>query len=108
MIFESFVSCLQRCFIYCGHELGFADDENPAISSTPADISQSTDATLATAVVTWTPPTASDNSGAVTLTSSHNPGDTFSLGVTTVTYTAVDAASNMVTDSFMVTITGKH
>ena len=106
---EDFVSCSQRGLIqHFVHQLGFADDEDPVISGTPADISQSTDATLDTAVVTWTPPTASDNSGMVTLTSTHNSGDTFPLGVTTVTYTAVDAASNMVTDSFMVTITGKQ
>ena len=86
----------------------FSDDEDPVISSTPSDISQSTDAGVANAVVTWTPPTASDNSGMVTLTSSHNSGDTFPLGATTVTYTAVDRDFNMVTNSFMVTITGKH
>ena len=89
-------------------KLDFADDEDPVISGTPSAISQSTDATVATAVVTWTPPTASDNSGSYTLTSSHDSGDTFSLGPTTVTYTAVDDAGDMVTDSFTVTITGKH
>ena len=104
---EDFVSRWQCGLIYFV-QLGFADDEMPVISSTPADISQSTDATLATAVVTWSAPTANDNSGVVTLTSTHNPGDTFSLGATTVTYTAVDAAANMATDSFTVTITGKH
>ena len=86
----------------------FADNQTPVISGTPADIVQSTDATVATAVVTWTPPTASVNSGFVTLTSSHNPGDTFGLGTTTVMYTAVDDAGNEVTDSFMVTVIGKH
>ena len=100
------VSCFRRGLIYFVQQLGFADDEYPVISSTPIDISQSTDATVATAIVTWTHPTASDNSGMVTLTSSHNPGDTFNLGATTVTYTAVDAAANQVTDSFTVTITG--
>ena len=104
---EDFVSCWQ-CGLIFFVQLGFADDEDPVISSTPADISQSTDATEANAVVTWTPPTASDNSGVVTLTSTYNPGDTFSLGATTVTYTAVDAAANLVTDSFIVSITGKH
>ena len=84
------------------------DTTPPVISGTPSDISQSTDATVATAVVTWTPPTASDDSGTYTLTSSHNSGDTFNLGPTTVTYTAVDDAGNMVTDTFTVTITGKH
>ena len=88
--------------------LDFADDEDPVISGMPSAISQSTDATVATAVVTWTPPTASDNSGTYTLTSSHNSGDNFNLGATTVTYTAADAAGNTVMDTFTVTITGKH
>ena len=104
----NFVSCSQHGLIYFVQQLGFTDGEKPVISSTPSDISQSTDATVATAVVTWSPPTASDNSGVVTLTSTHDPGNTFYLGATTVTYTAVDAAANQVTDSFMVTITGKH
>ena len=104
---EDFVNCLQHGLIYFVQQLGFADDEKPVISSTPADISQSADCAVTTAVVTWSPPMASDNSGVVTLTSSHDPGDTFSFGATTVTYTAVDAAANLVTDSFMVTI-GKH
>ena len=104
---EDFVSYSQRGLI-CFVQLGLADVEKPVITSTPADISHSTDATVATAVVTWSSPTASDNSGVVTLTSTHDPGNTFYLGATTVTYTAVDAAANQVTDSFMVTITGKH
>ena len=105
---EDFVSCSQHGLIYFVQQLGFADGEKPVINSTPADINQSTDAIVATAVVMWSPPTVSDNSGVVTLTSTHDPGNTFYLGSTTVTYTAVDAAANQVTDSFMVTITGKH
>ena len=87
-------------------QLGFADDEDPVISGMTSAISQPTDASVATAVVTWTSPTASDNSGTYTLTSSHYSGDTFSLGATTVTYTAADTAGNTVTDTFTVTITG--
>ena len=87
-------------------QLHFADDEDPVISGTPSAISQPADSTVGTTVVTWTPPTASDNSGTYTLTSSHDSGDTFSLGATTVMYTAVDAAGNTVTDTFTVTITG--
>ena len=86
----------------------FSDHEVPIIFGIPADIIQSTDNGVATAVVAWTLPTANDNSNKVTLTSSHNPGDIFSLGVTTVTYTAVDPDSNLMTDSFTVTIEGKR
>ncbi|XP_072026508.1 uncharacterized protein [Amphiura filiformis] len=80
------------------------DNESPSISGLPANINQSTDVGLATAVVTWSEPTASDNSGSVTFSSSHSSGDTFSIGDTIISYTATDAASNQVQDIFTVTI----
>ncbi len=74
----------------------------------PSNINANTDSGLATAVVSWTAPTASDYSGgSVTLTSTHNPGGTFSIGTTTVTYTATDPSGNEATASFTVTVTGK-
>ena len=73
----------------------------------PADVTQNTDSGSSNAVVTWTEPAADDNSGDVTLTSSHSPGDTFAIGTTTITYTAVDSSSNTVTDTFTITINGK-
>ena len=84
----------------------FTDNGNPVISDLPDDITQNTDSELSTAVVTWTEPTATDNSGSVTLTSSHNSGDMFSIGITTVTYTATDGASNTVIVMFTVEIIG--
>ena len=80
------------------------DDENPAIAGMPADITQTADADLCSAVVTYTAPTASDNCGVSTFTSTHNSRDTFAVGTTTVTYTATDAASNMIA-SFDVIVT---
>ena len=73
-----------------------------------ADVTQNTDSGVSNAVVTWTEPTADDNSGDVTLTSSHSPGDIFAIGITSVTYTAVDSSSNTVTDTFTITVNGKH
>ena len=58
-----------------------------------------------TLAVSWTSPTASDNSEIVTLTSTKMPGDEFDLGITTVTYTAVDPSNNMVMRDFTVTLT---
>ena len=81
------------------------DDENPAIAGMPADITQTADADLCSAVVSYTAPTASDNCGVSTFTSTHNSGDTFAVGTTTVTYTATDAAGNTVSASFDVIIT---
>ncbi|MFT5107833.1 MAG: hypothetical protein ACI9UA_003468, partial [Pseudoalteromonas tetraodonis] len=80
------------------------DSEKPVISGAPNDIVTTTEPGLATAAVAWTPPTATDNVGVVSLTSSHPPGNVFSVGVTTVTYTATDTASNVCTDSFTVTV----
>ena len=54
--------------------------------------------------MTWTPPTAMDNSGGeVTVISSHNPGDQFSVGTTQVTYTFRDFAGNQAQCSFTIT-----
>ena len=68
-----------------------------------------TDTSLPNATVSWTPPTASDNSGeAVTLTSDYSPGDTFPIGTTTVTYTATDTYGNTATSIIIVIVTGKY
>ncbi|MNS10466.1 HYR domain protein [compost metagenome] len=75
----------------------------PVLAGMPSNITQASDAGSCDAVATWTAPTASDNCG-VTVTSSHNPGDTFPLGMTTVTYTATDAAGNTDVESFTVTV----
>ena len=81
-----------------------SDTQSPSITGTPADITQTADPETCTTNVTWTPPTTADNCS-TTLTSSHNPGDSFSVGSTTVTYTSTDAASNVTTSSFTVTVT---
>lgn len=80
------------------------DTEKPVISGIPGDIVTTTDPGLPTAVVSWTPPTASDNIAVTSFTSTHDPGDAFPAGVTTVAYTATDAAGNVCTDSFTVTV----
>lgn len=56
------------------------------------------------AIVNWTPPVASDNCAVDTVYSTHAPGDYFPVGVTTVTYTAEDAAGNSTDCSFNVTV----
>ena len=70
------------------------------------NITRNTDTGLATAAVTWTSPTASDNSGSVILTSSHEPGEDFPIGVTAISYTAADNYSNVITESFIITVKG--
>ena len=82
------------------------DNENPVIAGCPTDQSFDTDAGVATATVSWTEPTAEDNSGTQSLTSTHLPGATFSIGTTAVTYTSEDDAGNTDTCTFNVIITG--
>ncbi|MFC4723579.1 HYR domain-containing protein, partial [Geojedonia litorea] len=91
--------------VQCSFDVTITDDDNPVISGCPSNISQGTDASGCNAVVNWTAPTAADNCGVTSFTSSHNSGATFPIGTTTVTYTAVDAAGNSVQCSFDVTIT---
>lgn len=83
------------------------DVEAPVILNIPADITEILDSSSSTVVVTWTEPSAIDNSGEVTLTSSHASGSAFPVGDTTVTYTAVDGSSNEKTQSFNVRIQGQ-
>ncbi len=76
----------------------------PIIASCPGDITINSNTTGCAAIVSWTPPTVTDNCVGVTMTSSHAPGSVFPLGTTTVTYTAIDAGLNTVTCTFTVTV----
>lgn len=80
------------------------DTEAPVISNTPSPVTTVNDAGQCGAVVTWNAATASDNCTA-TLTSTHNSGDLFPVGTTTVMYIATDASGNADTTSFTVTVT---
>jgi hypothetical protein len=77
----------------------------PSIQFTPSNIAINNAAGTCGNVATWGVPTASDDQGCVTLTSTHNTGATFPVGVTTVTYTATDAQGLTATSSFTVTVT---
>ncbi len=56
--------------------------------------------------VSWTPPTATDNCGTPSVVSSHDPGDSFPVGMTVVTYTATDNCGNTAVCTFKVTVNG--
>uniref|UniRef100_UPI0026374AF9 HYR domain-containing protein n=1 Tax=uncultured Polaribacter sp. TaxID=174711 RepID=UPI0026374AF9 len=85
-------------------EVTINDIENPIISDTPSDITQNNDEGLCGAVITWTAPTVSDNASIASYVSSHNSGDLFPVGSTTVTYTATDNYGNETISSFEVTV----
>ncbi len=81
------------------------DDEDPEIENMPLDITMTAEAGLCGASVTWVAPTADDNCDNVILTSTHQPGDFFAVGMTEVTYTAADDDDNTSSASFLITIT---
>ena len=86
--------------------LFLSDIEGPVIVNCPSDQTGDTDDRSPTGTVTWTPPTTTDNSGIVSLTSSHLPGDSFGIGSTAVIYTSTDSSFNTVICTFNVDITG--
>ena len=60
-----------------------------------------------TALVNWTEPVATDNSGvAPTVTSNYQSPQRFSQGTHVITYTAVDQSGNKATCTFTVYVTG--
>ena len=88
----------------CTFTVTVTDGQAPTYSNCPADIQTSTDLDLATATVWWTAPTATDNVQVLSETSTAAPGDSFALGLTTVTYTATGASDLVATCTFDVTV----
>ena len=88
----------------CSFTVTVNDDEAPVITNCPADIVQGSDPGQCGAVVTWTVPDTSDNCGIVVYMASHNPGDYFPVGNTTVSYYVEDAAGNSAMCVFVVTV----
>jgi gliding motility-associated-like protein len=80
------------------------DTIKPLISNCVPNIFSTTDVTGCTTVINWTAPTAADNCNVDSLVSSHNPGDVFALGTTTVTYIAYDPSLNTDTCSFNIVV----
>jgi len=81
------------------------DETAPSFDSVPTEITATTEAGTCSASVTWPDATASDHCSPVTITYDHASGSNFSLGTSTVTATATDAASNTQQVSFSVVIT---
>ena len=77
---------------------------DPVIDECPGDLVVSTGTASCDAMVNWTPPKASDNCGIASFSSTHDPGDTFPLGMTTVTYTATDKNGNAAKCTFQVEV----
>jgi hypothetical protein len=87
------------------------DVELPVIINLPVDIAQTNDLGTCGAIVTWPQVLVVDNCGAggginatLTLSSNHQSGETFPIGVTNVIYTATDSHGNKATGSFNVIV----
>ena len=82
------------------------DNEDPKVSSVPADITVNTRSGECFAFVTFAAPTASDNCPGVEIAQTSGPlsGRAFPVGSTTVRFTATDASGNTDDESFTVTV----
>lgn len=72
------------------------DTQPPIFASCPDNITLVLDEGETTTAVDWTPPVAVDNCGldGITVSGSNDPGDSFGVGETMVTYTAEDGSGN--------------
>ncbi|XP_072026616.1 uncharacterized protein [Amphiura filiformis] len=76
-----------------------SDPGPPKLTDMPHDITKIVNGSSVS--VSWTPPTVSNYvPSMVTLTSTHDPGDNFTVGQTTVTYTATDKSGREDEESF--------
>ncbi len=81
-------------------------DGQPPVISCPGNISASPPAGQNSAVVTYPPPTATDNLPGVSTACTPASGSTFPVGITTVTCTATDSGGNRASCSFTVGVGG--
>lgn len=85
-----------------------AEDNPPEVINCPENIAQVAPVGAVTMSVTWEEPTAIDDNGEVTTTTSGMPGDLFVVGVTaTVIYTFMDNAGQTSVCLFTVTVVGR-
>ena len=87
----------------CTYTVTVVDNEDPIITC-PNDISMTVPGCDGGSIVSFPIPTFVDNCPMVNYTCTHNSGDFFPCGTTTVTCTATDMAGNTHTCSFDITI----
>ncbi|MBX7242026.1 MAG: HYR domain-containing protein [Bacteroidia bacterium] len=89
----------------CQFSVTVTDNQPPVLTNCPSNISQFNDPNICGAAVTWVAPGATDNcSVTVTQTGGLSSGSVFPIGLSTVAYTATDAAGNTATCQFTITI----
>ncbi len=87
----------------CSFTVTVVDATPPAFFNCPT-IVDVTAGPSCNAAATWTEPLGIDNCVFVAVTKTHSPGQTFPLGDTEVTYTAMDGAGNSATCKFTVRV----
>lgn len=79
------------------------DQIKPTITNIPEKITVQLEDNDCEEIVTWTTPQFGDNCG-YAVSSTHQPGDSFETGVTTVTYTVTDGSGNATQASFEIEV----
>ncbi len=90
--------------VNCLFSVTVSENVPPVIAGCPMDQVFILPASRCDTLVTWTPPTATDNCALDSLTTTNQPGTTFSTGTHLVTYTAFDATGNTSICTFTVTV----
>ena len=88
----------------CFSTITVVDNIAPEFTLCPFDIVIQPDSSNCNPYASWNTPIATDNCAVTSLTSNFQSGNSFPVGTTTVTYTAIDAAGNTTTCSFTVTV----
>ena len=83
------------------------DNQPPTYTGCPGGRTAVLPTGSSTVVVTWTEPIAQDNNGVARTDQTHQPGSSFSAGLSTVMYTFTDVAGNQAVCEFTVTVTSK-
>ncbi|MEL6637886.1 MAG: HYR domain-containing protein, partial [Bacteroidota bacterium] len=88
----------------CSFDVTVEDNENPIFANCPPSDVNIGATNNCEAIVTWTPVTATDNCVLLPLVSTHEPGDTFPVGETTVRIVALDVNGNTTECEFVVNV----
>ncbi|MBL0047143.1 MAG: HYR domain-containing protein [Bacteroidetes bacterium] len=90
----------------CTFTVTVEDNTSPAFLNCPTNVSVNNDPGQCNAVVAWVAPTINDNCSGATMSQISGPpsGSVFPVGVTPISYFALDASGNSATCSFNVTV----
>ena len=91
----------------CSFDINISPEKDPVISNCPEDITVLNDPGRAGAIVLWTPPSIVQVCPELTVNSSHQPGDFFPLGMTTVEYVVLGSSGSTTRCSFTINVNFK-